>query len=513
MGSYLLGIDYGTGGAKACIIDEEAEVRGYAFEEYPIINKKPDWSEHDPDLYWEIACKIIKKAINEAGINPSEIKGIGTSSALPSLVMIDKNGNPVNRAYNLMDRRAKDEVEWLKEKIGEKKIFEITANRLDDHPAIVNLLWEKNNRKQDFQKINWALTIDGFIRYKLTQKATMNYSAGSFYGVAYDIRKLKFNTDILDQIEIDPDILPEGFACDDIVGEVSPEAAKETGLKQGIPVAGGQVDCNAAWLGAGSIEEGDIQMNLGTCGNFGIIHENDNFLYSMIAFPYTVDSHKKYITVPTTTTGGQLLRYIRDTFSAVELEVERVLDLDAYDLLTMAAGKIPPGSEGLIILPYLQGERTPIWDVNARGVVFGLSLSHKKAHLIRAMLESVAYALYDSFRLIKKAGMEIKTPLVLNEGGAQSRLWRKIITDVFNVPTVMVKNRTGAPYGDAILAGVATGVFSDYSIASRKVEYVGRLEPDIENHKLYMNYFEVYKDLYNNVKENYLDLAKLREKY
>lgn len=178
MASYLMGIDYGTGGAKSVIIDTEGNVLGYAFREYPIINKKPSWSEHDPELYWEIACEIIKEAINKAQINPRDIKGIGTSSALPSLVMVDKNGDPINLAYNLMDRRATEEVQWLKDNIGEERIFKISANRLDDHPTIVNLMWEKNKRPESYKKINKALTIDGFIRLKLTGKATLNYSAG-----------------------------------------------------------------------------------------------------------------------------------------------------------------------------------------------------------------------------------------------------------------------------------------------------------------------------------------------
>lgn len=143
---YLLGIDYGTGGAKACIIDEEANILSYAFREYPIITSKPGWSEHDPILYWKIACEIIKECISKALINPKDIVGIGTSSALPCLVMIDKNGNPINLVYNLMDRMAITEVEWLKNNIGEDKIFEISGNRLEDHTSILNLTWEKNQR-------------------------------------------------------------------------------------------------------------------------------------------------------------------------------------------------------------------------------------------------------------------------------------------------------------------------------------------------------------------------------
>ncbi|MFZ1770694.1 MAG: FGGY-family carbohydrate kinase, partial [Caldilinea sp.] len=265
------------------------------------------------------------------------------------------------------------------------------------------------------------------------------------------------------------------------------------------------------------IEAGDIQSNLGTVGNFGIIHKNTDFIFSevgrsMIHCAYTVDSAETYVTIPTTTTGGQSIRYLRDAFSQWEVETERVLGVSAYDLLNLQAEKTPPGADGLIILPYLMGERTPIWDVQARGVIFGLSLNHTKGHIVRAMMEAVAYALYDSYQLIQQAGLAVRLPMVLNEGGAVSKLWRRIIADVFNVPLVLVKRRTGAPYGDAVLAGVATGVFPDFGVTKQWVEYIEPMVPDPANHARYMEYFALYKQLYAHVKEDFQSLARLRER-
>ncbi len=517
MADYLLGLDYGTGGAKACIISTQGEVLGFAFEEYPFIHERPGWSEHDPALYWQIACRLIGRIIFQSHVNPQEIRGVAVSSALPSLVMVDKDHNPIHRAYNLMDRRATEEVEWLKDHIGEERIFQISGNRLEDHPTIVNLLWERNHRPESFGRIHKALTIDGFITLKLTGKAVLNYSGAGFYGVAYNLRQRQFDEQLLDEIDIGPELMPSLFDCTDIIGEVTPEAATETGLVAGIPVAAGQVDCNAGWVGAGAIHVGDVQSNLGSVGNFGVIHRSTNFIFSpvgraMINFAYTVDSRNTYITVPSTATGGQSIRYLRDNFSPVEVETERILGVSSYDLLNMQAAKIPPGSEGLIILPFLMGERTPIWDVHARGVIFGLSLHHTKGHIVRAMMEAVAYALYDSYRLIQEAGLKMNTPLVLNEGGAVSRLWRQIITDVFNVRTVLVKRRTGAPFGDAILAGVATGVFGDFSVGREWAEYVEPMEPTQQDHERYMSYFALYKQLYEHVKGDFRTLAQLRGK-
>jgi len=510
---FLLGIDYGTGGAKATIIDTEGTVRGYAFEEYPILTPHPGWSEHDPQLYWDIACRIIREAIAEAKVAPREIKGIAASSALPSLVMVDKEHRPVHNAYNLMDKRATEQVQWLKDHIGDEKIFAISKNRLDDHPNLVNLMWEKTHRPADFNRIHKALTIDGYITLRLTDRATCHYSGAAFYGVAYNLLERRFERDLLERIGIPESLLPELFRCEEIVGVVTRNAAEATGLAPGIPVAAGQVDCNAGWIGAGAIEEGDIQMNLGTCGNFGIVHRDTQFHDTMIAFAYTTDSENTYITVPTTTTGGQLIRYMRDNFYQAELASQAETGLDPYDLINAEAEKVPPGSEGLVVLPFLMGERTPIWDVYARGAIFGLSLHHSRGHVARAMMESIAYALYDSFRIVQATGCRINTPIVLNEGGAKSPLWRRIITDVFDVPTVLVERRTGAPYGDAILAGVATGIFKDFSVAKAWTQYVEPMEPDADHHRLYMEYFDFYKQLYHHVKDDYRALAVLRERH
>jgi sugar (pentulose or hexulose) kinase len=515
MGRCLLGMDFGTGGAKACVIDMQGAVLGFAFEEYAIITDRPGWSEHDAHAYWQVACRLIGQCMERARVSASEVGAIAVSSALPSLVMIDKDGRPVERAYNLMDRRAVAEVQRLKETVGEERIFNLSGYRLEDHPVLVNLLWEKANRPRSFEKVWKALTIDGYITWCLTGRATANFSAAAFFGVAYDLRRRRFDGGVLKDIGIPPEILPELVECTDIVGGVLPSASAATGLAAGTPVAGGQVDCNASWLGAGAIDEGDFQSNLGTVGNFGIITRDLDFLYSevgrlMINFPYTVDSSRTFITVPTTLTGGQCLRWIRDGFAQAEIEAERVLGVSAYDVLNLQAEKVPVGSDGLIVLPFLMGERTPIWDASARGVVFGLSLSHGKGHLLRAMMEGVAFAMYDSFRLLRDAGLRVNFPMVLNEGGAASRLWRKIICDVFNVPIVLSGRRVGAPFGDALLAGVASGALRDFRIAKEWFQGVEPMEPDQRNHETYMEYFGLFKRLYEHVKDDFTVLARLR---
>jgi len=511
MANYFLGIDYGTGGAKGCIADTEGNVWSYYFEEYPIITLNPGWSEHDPLLYWEVACRIIRNCISKAKIKPSDIKGIAVSCALPAMVMIDRDGNPINNAYNLMDRRSVKEVEWAKNNIGEKEIFKITANRLDDHHTAVNLLWEKINRPDDFKRIYKILTISSYINYKLTGVLGEVHQNAAFFGL-YNILQKKLDEKLLDKFGISPEIFPDLYYARDIIGEVTTNAASETGLTAGIPVCAGQVDFTASCIASGVINVGDIQSNLGTCGNFGVIHKDTNFMYEMITWGFTVGEKDTYITAATTTTGGMSIRFLKENFSQLEVAAENAFGLNAYDLLEKQAEKAPPGSDGLIVLPYLTGERTPIWDSLARGVVFGLSLNHNKSHLIRATMEGVAYALYDSLVYFKKRNIKINYPLVMHEGGAKNNLWRQIITDVLNVDTVLTESRIGAPFGDAVLAAYSTGYLKDFSRCKKWSQYIDKMTPNKENNKIYMEYFTLYKKIYENSKNNFKELAALREK-
>lgn len=514
MATRLIGIDFGTGGAKACIIDDQGEVLAYAFREYPIFHPRPGWSEHDPETYWRVTCEMIQQVLRDTQCLPQEIAGIAVSSALPSMVLVDDKGRPVAPAMNLMDRRAGEEVNVIRKLVGESVIEDVTANRIEDHPNLVNLFWYKRNKPQIYQKVHKAVTIDGFIVSRLTGEYTLNTSSAVFYGVAFDIRKGVFHDEILEKLQIDPRILPDLCDSTDVVGSITAEAAMVTGLHAGTPVVGGQVDCNAGWIAGGAVEPGDMQLNLGTSGVLGVVHQNMDYLNSpaglrMVNIPYTTSPRDTFAAVAATTTGGQALRYLRDTFGEGEVDVERLLKVSSYDLITLQARDVPPGSEGLLVLPYLMGERSPIWDTSARGVMFGLSLHHHRGHVFRAFMEGVAYALFDSFSVLKETGLKINHPLIFNEGGAKSEVWRRIITDVFGIPTALLKGRTGAPLGDAILAGVGVGVFDDFSVAKEWATYSEHLEPDKQNHELYMEYFQLYKSLYANVQGNFQELQAI----
>lgn len=510
----LLGIDFGTGGAKACLATVDGAVLGHRYAEYPMIQERPGWCEHDAEAYWTITCDLVAGVLADAGMSGREVAGVAVSSALPSLVLVDDAGAPLAPAITLMDRRAVDEIDVVLDAVGERRISELTANRVEDLPSLVSLLWYQRHRPETYARVARALTVDGFVIHRLCGEYVANVSSGVFFGVAFDIRRGCFDEAVLDRLGLPTEVLPRIVDCTDVVGEVTAAAAGATGLARGVPVAGGQVDCNASWIAGGATRAGDMQLNLGTCGVLGVVHDRADFLggdvgHRMINIPYTTDPRGTYTAVAATTTGGQALRYFRDTFGALEVRTGQDLGISPYDLLTTQARDIPPGCEGLLVLPYLMGERSPLWNPRARGVVMGLSLHHTRGHVLRAFLEGVGFALYDSYRQLVDSGIDTTLPLVFNEGGARSDVWRRIVVDIFGVPGTLLRGSGGAPLGDAVLAGVAVGALDGFDVAREWAVTGDTMEPDLARHRCYEEYFEVYRSVYSHLVDDFDALARL----
>lgn len=513
MSSYFVGIDIGCGGAKTCIMDDQGAVIGYRFREHKITVSNITWSETDPNEYWGNIAWMIRSIIEEKYLDVDKIRGVSVSSAVPAIVMVDRQGKVINKGYNFLDTRASDMTEKLKKLVGARKCFEISGFNIDEQSIVTSMMWEKEHRPEDYARIGKVLTPDGFVTYCLTGRAVVNYSAGNFFGTIFDIHKKKFDEKICELLEIDQKLLPEVFPCESVIGEVTGEAAKLTGLRRGTPVIAGTVDAFAGWLAGGATEPGETQLNLGTAAVLGIVTGKPKFVENLWNCVYPVHSENNYVIFGSTTTGGYVMRHLRNNFSAYEQFVEKTSSYDSYDLLNLDAESTKPGADLLITLPHFMGARTPEFNKDARGVVFGWSMNHRKGHLIRSMMEGVAYSVYLQYSAMLAQGIPTKGPLVMNEGGAKSRLWRRIFTDVFNRPTVLLKNRTGAPYGNAILAGVATGWLPGYEVAKEWADYVDYLEPDPKNSDMYMKIFEIYQSIYRHLQEDYAVLSKLSRKY
>ncbi len=509
MADFLVGCDVGTSGTKAVVIDGEGKVYGEHYIPYELITQRPGWAEHDPEDYWRAVAGTIKASILQAGIDPHEIRGVCISAFAPACILVDKNQQPLQLSHIWMDRRGTAEAEYIREKIGEDRCFEVSGNIVDPYFGIVKLLWEKNNRPELYRQAVKIQTASDYPRMKLTGKMIIDYSSASLMGVAYDIRNKKWDTSILEELEIDPAIMPDLYACDEVIGEVTKEAAEETGLIAGTPVVGGTVDCNAAWAAAGLYEDGDMSLTMGTAGCMGFVHKSDHFTKNMISIAHTIDSAHLYTTIAATTAFGSVTRYFRDTFGDLEKLIANYTDEDAYDLLSRQAEKVPTGSDGLITLPYFMGERTPMWDPIARSMVFGWSLSHTKAHLMRSFMEGAVFAIRDNFERIRESGLAMNEPLILCEGGAKNPFWRQMLADVLGIRTGYMKEAKGAPYGDAVCAGVGVGVFKDFSEARANADISILHDPIPENKAVYDKMYPLFLKLYQDNKENYKILADI----
>ncbi len=506
---YLVGSDVGTGGTKSVVMDTSGKVLGQHFIEYPLITNNLGYAEHDPKCYWDAVADTILKAITDSKVNPKNIKGVSVSALSPACILVDKDLQPLQMGHIWMDRRSVPQCQWLKDNIGEDRIFELSANPVDPYYAVTKLMWERDNRPDLYKRTYKMQTAADYPTMKLTGIAVTDYSNASLCGIAFDVRKKTWDEELLNEIDIDIDKLPDLYPCEEIIGHVTKEASVRTGLAEGTPVVAGTVDCNAAWVAGGAIDDGDASLAMGTAGVMGIVHKKDSFTKNMIMIVHTANSKNTYTTVSAQLLGG-IYRYYRDQLAIAEKNAAADLGMDAYEIMGMEAEKVPPGSEGLLLLPYFLGERTPIWDPYVRGMLFGLSFNHGKGHIIRAIMEGTCYSLRNNFTMIKNSGIKINLPLVLSEGGAKSKLWRQIVCDMLEIPAVYMKSSAGAPVGNAILAGVGVGVFKDFSVAKRWIEVGDRTEPDSATTEIYKKYYPIFLELYERNKELYEKLAMVR---
>jgi ribulokinase len=515
MADYLVGCDVGTGGTKAVVMAADGTIVGSHLIEYPLITAKgPEEkypgakAEHDPECYWNAVADTIQVSIKKANVSPKDIKGVSISALSPACILVDRDLRPLQNAHIWMDRRATVECDWLRQHIGEEHIFSRSANPIDPYFAAIKFMWEKNNRPHLYKKTYKLQTAADYPRMKLIGKAVTDYSNASLISVAFDIVQRKWDKDMIEQIGLDPDKFPEPYPCDEVVGEVTREAAERTGLAVGTPVVAGTVDANAAWIAGGAVDPGSTQLVMGTAGCLGVVHEKPVFTKNMITIVHTAQSRKLYTTIAAIVSCGALIRYFRDNFGQLEMAAEKMTGNDAYRMLNDEAKNVPPGSNGLIVLPYFMGERTPIWDTYARGVLFGLSLDHGRGHIIRAFMEGAAYALLHNFELMRASGLKMDLPMVLSEGGAASPMWRQIIADVLNVECAYALSSKGAPMGNAVAAGVGVGIYKNYDVVKQWVQLGDHSRPNPQNAARYQKLYPIYRELYDLLKESFVKLSQ-----
>lgn len=505
-----MGLDIGTTGIKTAIYDFQGKLIVYEYNEYPLICERPGWAEHDPNDWWLAIKKGIYNVIKKSRINKEKILAIGTSSLTASPVLIDKKGNVLYRSPIWMDRRSIDECNILQNRMGKNRLYELTGRRPDPMFNIYKLMWIKRKNLQIINKTYKVLQAKDYINYKLTNQLATDFTIAATTQ-SMNLKSLKWEEEIFDKAEISSNLMPEIKESTELLGIVDSKIADELGLSKKTKVVVGGADTTIAALGCGAIDEGDLVVNIGTCSdvtmcsNYPVVDKE----MRIGCYPYLAKG--SYLTIAGANSSGISLKWFRDQFCEIEKIKATEKGINTYKILDESAEVIPPGCEGLIFLPYLSGERSPIFNPKARGIFAGINLKHTKAHFIRSILEGVALSIKDRINIHKELGFKTKK-VILAGGGANSKLWRQIITDMIETPTYVVKGEETIGLGAAMLAAVGAEIYSDIKKACKNMVFLGNKSFPIEgNSKVYQEEYSLYKMLYvSNI--NFFNQSYLSER-
>ncbi len=506
MKSLLLGIDLGTTGAKSVLIDEGGSVVTTARAEYPLSRPQEGWSEQDPGDWWEAIVAATREVLEEKG--SSEVKALALSGQMHGSVFLNSSGEVIRPPILWNDTRTTDQCREMTEKVGEERLRNLVGNPVLEGFTAPKVLWLRENEPENFEKLETLLLPKDYIVYRLTGKKSTEYSdaAGT---VLFNVEEGEWEEEILGELSLDKSILPPVLDSTEIVGNLTPEAAEELGLSQDTSVIAGGADNACSAVGNGIVKEGLFLVSIGSSGVV-LAHtdsmqvDRGNRLHSF--------NHAKpgsWYLMGVMLSAGLSLRWFKNNLGQPEKTMSELTGMDPYELLTREAAEVPPGSEKLIFLPYLNGERTPHADANARGVFFGLSSSHRKGHLVRSVLEGVTFGLRNSLELITEK--EITPQEVrITGGGANSDLWAQIQADVFDLEVKKTSLNEGPAFGAALLAGVGAGVYEDVEQATEETISTRTVaEPRGEVKAVYDELYEVYCSLYHSLREDYQNLANI----
>ena len=506
----LLGIDIGTTGAKCTFYNLDGFPVASGYQEYPMVHPKIGWVEENPNDWWQAVYTNIRNCINKQNVNPEKVAGIGVSCT-NSFIPLDKDGNALYNAILQLDQRSAAEVEWVRENLGTEYIYEITGNRIARGTfSLPTLRWFLNNRPDIMEKTYKFVVPSGFIIQKLTGKFSVNHSRMGFTLLG-NIHTGEWDRDLVEKAGISYDILPQPYKAYDIVGGVTVQAAAITGLKLDTPVIAGAMDTVSAAIGAGATEEGDIFLALGTCGRLCHATEANIFDNRLMNCRHAVEG--QWLNVAATNGSGISMRWFRDTFGKAIADEAEKKNLSIYDMINELAEQSTPGANGVIYLPYISGERCPIWDPDAKGVFFGIHLGTTYGDIARAIMEGVAFSIKQSMDII----MQSNTPslkISLSGGIGKSKIWSQIFADILGYPIVSLTINETETLGCAILAAYGVGLINNISVMAKKVaENCELLNPDSQNTALYNDYFEIYKNLYEHLKDDFQDINRVKIKY
>lgn len=491
--SLFLGLDVSTTSSKALLIDERGTVIAVASSPHTLQTPRPRWSEQDPEEWWQAVSASIRGALEKASIRGDSIKAIGLTGQMHGLVMLDGSGHVLRPAILWNDQRTQMQCDEIHRRIGREHFIQITGNVALPGFTAPKILWVAENEPEIYQRARHVLLPKDFVRYRLTGEYAMDKADGAGT-VLFDLKKRTWSPEVIATLGINPAWMPPTFEGPEITGQVTAAAAQGTGLKRGIPVVAGGGDQAAQAVGVGAVEPGVVALTVGTSGvvfapTLSALIEPEGRLH---AFCHAVPGMWHLMGVMLSAAGS--LDWYRWALAP---------DID-FDALLKEAEAVPAGSEGLLFLPYLSGERTPHPDPLARGAFVGLTLRHGRGHMTRAVLEGVSFGLKDCFGLIQEACPGEIRHVRISGGGSKSALWRKILSSILETELVSVVTTEAAAYGAALLAGVGAGDWRDvHAACAEVVKTTCSIRPDPGEVETYRKFHELYRGLYPALKPSF----------
>ena len=491
----FLGIDVGTGGTRALVIDEAGRVIASATEEHrDFASPQIGWAEQDPGDWWRACGVAVHKVLAEAQLRGDQIACVGLSGQMHGAVLLDERSQVVRPALIWCDVRTEKQSRDLTAKIGAARLIELTSNPALTNFTLTKCLWVRENEPELWKKVRSFILPKDYVRLQLTgERATdMADASGT---LMLDVAHRRWSKEILQAVQIDESLLPDLYESPEICGRISAAGAAATGLKSGTPVVAGAGDQAAGAIGMGIVSPGKVSATIGTSGVVFAATARPSLDPKGRLHTFCHALPGRWFVMGVTQAAGLSLRWFRD-----QLACPSNGNSNSYEQLTAGAANVPPGSDGLLWAPYLMGERTPYLDPNARGMLVGLTASHTRDHIIRAILEGVAFSLRDTLTIFKEIEVPVET-IRLGGGGARSKLWRQIQADIYGQPVEIVEAEEGAAYGAAILAGVGAKAWPSVDAACDAVVRVaGSVRPSSQDSQIMEKAYSAYRRIYPAMK-------------
>ncbi|HFZ8995809.1 TPA: FGGY-family carbohydrate kinase [Citrobacter freundii] len=509
---YVMGIDVGTGSTKGVLMNRHGEIAATATRAYEVKTPQPMWAEQEGQVWLEAVLEVAERLV-KAAPDVAEVSAICVSSLYGGAgIPVDARMQPLAPCLIWMDRRAEQESQWVREQVDLVQLEAITGNGVDSYYGFTKLLWIKRHWPEVWANARWFLPPNSFINYALCGELAVDHSSAGNIGGVYDLAQRRWSPESCAMLGLDYDKLPPRLVeSHEVVGGLLPEMAQRLGLQAGTPVVAGGVDAAVATLAAGVTEPGDHVAMIGTSMCWGFINRHVDASQRLVSFPHVWDGMRETYSFGGAITAGASVSWFVEQFCSSDREAAGREDTSVWQQLEDKAQALIPGANGLLFLPYLMGERSPVWDARASGAVLGMSLFHTRYHLYRAVLEGVSLALRDNIEAAHSGARVLNRRLIVVGGAAASPLWMQIIADVTGFPVVTIEQEVEAPLGDAMLAARAIGWLTTINEARCWFTLAEEITPRPKAQAYYERLFPLFSGLYRNNRDTMHQLAALRD--